>query len=281
MRVHIFIAVTGNCLGRSRVDDIRREWPEAIDYGSIRLHGGEDDPAVLGVLRKLNEWGWKPIDPAEHYDEAKHFELIRTREYEPPDLDGLECLQIWPELMVEMEWEPAGYGIRRGQYKRRADFARGRSGKPIIVSQRVRALLETADFRGLHFAPLQLFKRVGGSYDSPKLGNLEWSSVGEPWWILDSILTLPPVGPYLYIQGGGDGKIYPRGTRQGIIREPGFSDVERHYVRSELAKLGEFDVAREWESLGAVDIIVSRRFYEFCKAHNLKCGFKPVRIDEG
>jgi len=35
------------------------------------------------------------------------------------------------------------------------------------------------------------------------------------------------------------------------------------------------------DTLGEVEIVVSRRFYEFCKAHNLKCGFKPVRIDEG
>jgi len=204
--------------------------------------------------------------------------LRRYREYDKTDFEAAELLQLWPDQVLMIDRSVTDMAVQRKEIKDGIDFARGLYDLPIFVPGRVRTILEQARFHDLRFESFTLLRNAQGDDDSD--GELEWDIVGEPWWFLNSEVRLPPLSRYLE-RVGPRGKVLPREARGGI-REPGFDDVELHYYRSEFKEVGEFDVARDWESGSrAARIIVSKRFYEFCKQNGLKCSFKPARIDEG
>jgi hypothetical protein len=73
----------------------------------------------------------------------------------------------------------------------------------------------------------------------------------------------------------------------GMFENPGFDDCQLTYSRAAIASVPPFDLARSWEYAypsGAPDswcIIVSPRFYKFCKSKRIRGNFIPVKIVEG
>jgi len=254
--------------------------PEGFEVpGMFRARLPQDDPRIPDILGLFTVWGLKPRrDQTRPMDYETEYHVRRYREYEDADFEGLELLQLWPKHVFHVHCPPGLMGIQKSDVKKGVHFARGLFGAPVIVPDRVKALMEAGGLQGLLMQPLRLLANTQVTIPSKEL---DWSVVGGPWWTVDSLVTLPPVSPYLQKVNTTTGATFPRDVRAGVLFEPGFDDVERHYLRSELKKLEPFDVACGWESQGAVEIIVSKRFYDFCKSHMLKCAFRPVRIDEG
>jgi hypothetical protein len=121
---------------------------------------------------------------------------------------------------------------------------------------------------------LQWHSNEVGYHDVP------WDTYGEPWRQICAGPEMPPVSPYLKRCHGATGAPVPRESRGGIIIEEGFADRELHYLRSEVSRMPAFDIARLFESGGEGPFVVSRKFYDVCQQHGLRCGWRPVRIDE-
>jgi len=268
-------------VGEELIRRLREIVPEQYLAKAFSMKLPESDPRAGQVLATLKQYGLSKYEYGpKSIDSKREFELKFYRAYDESDFEGQELLQLWPDSVVQFDHpRPWTTSIQMRQVKKGLDFARGLHGRPIIASNRARTLLEPPEFKGLIFRAFELTPNARGD-DDPE-GELDWGVVGGRWWIFESGVRMPPLSPYLTKISGKTGTTAPREAKHTRVCEAGFDDVELHYCRSEVDAMGSFDVAVEWESDDNAQVIVSRRFYEFCKTHNLTCGFKPVRIDEG
>ncbi len=142
----------------------------------------------------------------------------------------------------------------------------------IIVSDKVRKLMETQGFKGLEFGGVVL---KGASVHASK----------EPFWELKSSITLPVMANrHRFINPGMSAPEPFQGdfSKMIFIDDPPFRTGEVHYRRSELASLVPIDVARTFENLMEPHpaLIVSQRFYQFCVKNKIPLSVQPVRIDD-
>jgi len=280
MQVKVYLAKGLDDLDPSDAAAIAKRFPVAIDGGTIRLSVLEDDPVLNGVRAELLRLGFHPTGGTERRHLREIFEFTRYRIYDESDLAACELLKVVPRHRVQFEYMPPYEvpGIRKSLVPPLDVDAASDGGAPVIVPQRVRAVIEGGGFSGVEFNPLRLLKVKSSQHDT--FTELPWPIATRKWWIVESSVMLPPCSDYLKVVGPNR-EVHPRGSRIGRLVEVGFSDVERHYLRSELDAIGAFDVAQEWESGGAREIIVSSRFYRFCREQKLGIDFVPVRIDEG
>jgi hypothetical protein len=141
----------------------------------------------------------------------------------------------------------------------------------IIVSEKVRRLLESESFVGPQFGEVVLQgKSINASPD--------------PFWELKSSIVLPKMANvHQFIHPGMTEPEPFRGDYSITIMldDPPFNKGEVHYRRSDLAKLGQFDIGRTFEKYMEPHeaLVVSQRFYQHCLKHKIPLEVEPVRID--
>lgn len=128
-----------------------------------------------------------------------------------------------------------------------------------VVSDEVRRVLEVGTFAGLVFVETVM---KGKSVHAAE----------TPFWELESNVTLPKMVNALR----NEYSTIP----SYMIVDPPYRYGEPHYRQSELAKLGEFDVARTLEPFGRGPLmLVTQRFFQHCLKHKVLLDVRPVRID--
>lgn len=130
----------------------------------------------------------------------------------------------------------------------------------IVVSDSVRRTLESGNLASLAFGEVCIKgKSIHGSR--------------EPFWELKSHLSLPKMVNSVPFRDS------PVET-YGIEDEP-YRYGEPHYRRSELEKVGSFDIAQTFERLGMREhaLVVSQRFYRYCLQNKIRLEAMPARID--
>lgn len=142
----------------------------------------------------------------------------------------------------------------------------------IIVSDKIRKLLETQDFKGLEFGGVVL---KGTSIHASE----------EPFWELKSSITLPVMANRHQFSNPGMSASEPfQGdfSKMIFIDDPPFNMGEIHYRRGELAPLLPFDIARTFENYMEPHpaLVVSQRFYKFCVKSKIPLNVQPVRLDD-
>ena len=259
---------------------VKSSFPAAVSEGLIDWTGPEDATIIAPLIELLKKLGFARTQFGIPHNPRTQYSYFVTRIYDDSDLEACELLKVVPRHQVQFEYIPPYEvpGIRKSLVPALDVDAASDRGCPVIVPQRVRAVIEGGGFTGVEFKPLQLLKVKSSQHDT--FTELPWPIATRKWWIVESSVMLPPCSDYLKVVGPNR-EVHPRGSRIGRLVEVGFSDVERHYLRSELDAIGAFDVAQEWESGGAREIIVSSRFYRFCREQKLGVDFVPVRIDEG
>ena len=141
----------------------------------------------------------------------------------------------------------------------------------IIVSDKVRQILESGQFVGLRFGEVVL---AGKSiHASP-----------EPFWELKSSIVLPKMANLHQFIHPGRTEAEPfQGDYSKIIlfNDPPFNKGEVHYRRNDLAALGPFDIAATFENFMEPHpaLVISQRLYQHCLKHKIKLEVEPVRID--
>lgn len=247
------------------------------------LYLPEDHPSISRAIAIMHNAGlkeWHFCGMSKSWHEGKEFSLRRVRKYDPEDLASAPFLEITADYLNEHIWTSFETGLIEIQ---RITAVKGKdreilspfggNGQGLIVSDAVRRDIE----RGLsapeiEFLPVD-FKAKTKTPDPPV------------WWELTSRVTLPPVAPGLVLLDNKDRPV-PRGHKGFTqIWEPPFAPRELHYIRSELEAVGGFTLARTYEKTGHREndrcLIASQRFYRFCLENDIRCGWVPVRIDEG
>lgn len=284
MRVRVFITVQQDEVGDALFDRLRGIQPIDPRLTLFDLRLPEDDPRTVNVLRELENAGLRPwLDVFRPREKRQEYSIYRYREYDDRDHSCCNALRLEPQDEVSGVLRNESGLVRLGPrgLDSRIDIART-EGSAIVVPDRVRGLLETRSLRGLRFCPTVLYDRRELERQSVRWGSKEFP---EPWWELTSELTLPPMSPAV-VKTTPKGDPVPRDF-QGMLmlREPPFTGVEFHYLKSDLRRFGDFDLAQTFERFGTQPddrwLVASKRFYEFCKANKIKCGWVPVRIDEG
>ena len=141
----------------------------------------------------------------------------------------------------------------------------------IVVSNKVRQLLESGQLIGLQFGEVVLKgKSVHAS--------------AEPFWELQSSLVLPKMANvHQFIHPGRTEPEPFQGDYSKIImlNDPPFNKGEVHYRQKDLAALGAFDIARTFENYVEPHpaLVISQRLYQHCLQHKINLSVDPVRID--
>jgi hypothetical protein len=293
MRIVISMSVSRYDLSRARVHEFARMFPSRVQDGDIQLERVPlDDPGLETVCAMLREEGVRIYGPEDKPDfERPHRKvwLFRERDYDDAELDACELLEpVVPRAArIKGDWfvirgkqgEPLRMG---GRFIEKRSIPKGvhivgYDNGGMCCLDGVKQQLETQNFTGLQFLPLAIAKKVPFSDD---FEDAPWN--GPPWWYVSSSVRMPSCIPPNYTAHFSK-RVLPREFPQGTPGEPGFTDCERHYARSEIAALGPFDVARNGENpnMDSTTVIVSNRFYRFCRERKFHIGFRPVRIHEG
>jgi len=288
MMIHIRLTIWPDEITAERLAELSGQWPRHATSAGLQLEMiSEDDPDARAILARLHEWGYRRYaNTGEPFVKGVDIWHRRYRSYDETDLQDAEFLEITP-MDGAKTWPLRAYGgvefvsgIMRNTLKLDWDFC-NTDGRGVCCSQRVRDSLETQTFRGLGFADVPLIKKRPFTDDYEPV---DWKPIRKRFWGLNSNIELPPCSPRLYT--AHNGKIFTSREFRATPREWGFNDVEWWYRRSELESAGAFDVARVWEHQNsdydhfASTIIVSPRFYRYCREQGFRVGFKPVRIDE-
>jgi len=159
-----------------------------------------------------------------------------------------------------------------------------------FVGDAFRTLMEQEGFRSAAYSPTRC-SRTRQTLDPHQFGNYHDSTlIFEPapekaiWRLLPTI-ELPPMYAPETFRVATYNKIPAGNPGPGFIRNPGFDDTQLTFTRAAIESVGPFDVANTCEYVlpGRPDdrcLVVSQRFYRFCKKHRIKATFIPLRIIE-
>jgi len=171
---------------------------------------------------------------------------------------------------IEHDRDAQGRLLLNTEFTRELRF--GNAWRRIIVSAEVRQHLESAHLIGLQF---QEAVRRDPSANSPGL-----------FWELQSSIVLPKMAnthqmKYVGMRGAPHTPFDGDYSRTVFLDDPPYRSGEIHYHRSDLAPLGEFDVAQTFELYRQPhrELIVSQRFYQICLEHDIRLSLEPVRVD--
>ncbi len=142
----------------------------------------------------------------------------------------------------------------------------------MLVTDAERKRVEAAGFKAIKFVPASARK-------SKKV------PPHEVFWELTSAVTLPHISNLGQLRILGFSGVPPfdgNFNQQVILEDPVFRTPQFRYKRTELAALGEFDVAftrERWMSNNPV-MVVSNRFMKFYDRKKHRLDLTPVFIDE-
>lgn len=243
-----------------------------------------DDPRCSDVLQGLEQAGLKPWESRNRpIKRGVEFSVNYIRTYDDADLDACTYLQLLPDTRLESVLPKT---VEEAKSRNLVHIALADIDPSFdfmlvdrchaVVPRRVRMLLDGAGLIGLAWRPIVL-------WDSHKRSNRRIEA--EAFDDLIGERILPPVSPTV--------ELYDSRTKQRVapghpdpvrLQEGLYTPVEPHYRAADLEAFGPFDVARTFERPWGGDhnrhIIVSSRFYRFCREHRLRTGFVPVRIEE-
>lgn len=292
MRLHVH--------GDRRESDLKAlaaVYPEGLDkYGFFIVRLPDNDPRIDLVEREMARLS---IPVRLKWFTSAQFEPIRNRYYERyryhsyDDSDYANAEYLWLSGMDGGEWDANSDGGRGadGMLLMIAESLKPRArlmseGQDLfIVNAQGRKEMEEEGFVGLGFHPTKQCK------EKFVKGELVWVSHNPApervVWELRPTIELPPM--HAEAARTFDGNPVPPGHQGPVaFKNEGFDDIQLVYTRSAINRVKSFDIAhaREWR-VGdgykdpAFPIIVSQRFYKYCKAKRIRGNFIPVKIVEG
>lgn len=280
MRILVSIVVDWQPSLEPLYAQLLERYPEGFAEGRFRIFRAKLplEQRTLKLLEYLRTRNLRPWVTTTRGRLATEFSMRIECAWEPHDLENCELLEICPLVSHEHAERKDGlYCIQTSRWYRHADLSRS-DGSSVVVSDRVRRLLDASGLRGFRFAPTA----IEDDTDRPII-DLSWDEIGEPWWELVPEHILPPMAPWMPFMDVNGNPVSADHSAAYHVR-PALMSTPCHYRRSDLALPPEFDVygthERFFRPVEHERVpIVSQRFYRFCVENNLKCGFQPVRLD--
>ena len=289
-------------LGDAVHADVVAEFPDALEHPHtpelVRFVLADSDPRLPRVHQLLFRAGFHRGTGKEPDFDPKRYHTVHQRLFDPADLAVAEYLWLRhaePEALATIEPHP-DRTIRinlsdRGPTTPRAfkTWAKAGYDAEAAMPLKYKRLFEAQNFIGLWLRQAAITRRGRNR----STGKSVYKDLDIPpdhprsMWFIDSTVTLPFTTDYCRKQRYPKAP-YPQ-TPEGPItlHNEGFDDLQLSYRRSDLAAMGAFDVARTCEyrsnqgSPAHRHLVVSQRFYRFCKSLNLDGNWVPVRIEEG
>lgn len=265
-----------------------RLYPEGLCRMGIKLSFGislpQDDPRCIAILDELRSAGLRPCtDRTRQRIKGVEYTMYYIREYDESDYESASLLLVRPHVNlkpVSPKTKAEALGRDRVHVALEDidpsfDFMYGEYCH-IIVPRRVRLLLDQAELLDVNWLPV-------GVWDTHKTsrGRLD----ADSFWELSGQRVLPPMSPSVELYDARTEQRVTPGHPDPVLQMEGlYGPTEPRYRAADLQAFGPFDVARTFEKPFPTErhrrVIVSNRFYRFCREHGLKTGFVPVRIDE-
>lgn len=257
------------------------------------------DPRTTAALALLQSAGFYPStglvgrcepgrSPSDGTPVPLAFRMQIERTYSSRDLAACEYLELlgyrYYHMIAHIE-PPQNLWITPKTSRSKADFVQSDCQRTLIVPQRVRETLEAGNLRHLQFrSEVHVSRELVGE----KRREIPWSKFPERWYELWSDLILPRLSPTCVINDHFSNPYVEEGATVGCTLHEGFYLwPEMRYRRSDLAKVGDFDIALTHErfDIGAIAEykrakVVSQRFYQYCLTRGLKAKWRPVRIED-
>ncbi|TVQ33157.1 MAG: hypothetical protein EA376_03630 [Phycisphaeraceae bacterium] len=253
------------------------------DYsGTFHARFRDDSAQCREVLRILHEAGLAPHGDFEPFGPGK-YSCWPNYEYEQDDLDRASSFQMLPHQSADRAHDQTSESILSLKANRLARKGPLLLTDPlaVLVSSKLRAELEAAEFIGLEFRATQA-ARVQSMGDSEVV---PWSKVGcEPYWRVDSSVRLPRLSPRCRLVDVKGRPVTDEDSSKGVaLLEGEFPAGELHYRSADIHAVEPFDAAMTREPLAygrGPRLVVSRRVYDFINARRLKVTWLPVYVDE-
>ncbi len=213
---------------------------------------------------------------------GKEYRVHKYYIKEDSDFDSSRCIELQP--IKDLKWvlrEHIDTGtilVPINSLGNKARFVG--ADKSVIVSSKTRDELLAQGFLHLTFRPTKpaQYSDVG----PPEV--LSWEHHSPQWWELWSDLTLPPLSPTMK-HTDGNGNVVARDWKGWKwFSNPTEDDDRLHYLDSELKGVEPFDIAVTFEHQASPwqrYLVVSQKFYQFCKSKKWAADWEPVAIDVG
>jgi hypothetical protein len=263
-------------LQKNEVDELLALHPRALATASyFQCELPHEDERIQQLRSLLDSWGFAPC---RHANFAKTYRFALLRKYEAADFAQAEWLVPmgpWDSDFAAEDPERENDGqllIPRAYFKRKR-FVDRLDHDHLIISTDMRQALDEAGLSGMLYREAKPAK--GRSL--VKQGSL---------WEVTSAVLLPPLSPCCELYDAAGARVHGQqgSPAAGLRFEEGFYHPEEfHYRRSDFAGFPPVDFALTCEWLGegrpSRHLLVSNRFYHFCKAQGLDLYWIPVRID--
>ncbi|WP_395753699.1 hypothetical protein [Prosthecobacter sp.] len=237
-------------------------------YAQIRVELEEGDPRLVEILTLLKAAGWWPHFGWQADVEAQKFAVQRLWKPSAKVINSAPFLWGFPFAIVANSygWEQGQLrlGATDNALKNKYGFGDAYCGL-YVVSEEFRQAYEAAKLKGAVFHPVV--------WNNPQPRHR------LPYW-LGSTVELPEPLTKLYPTKDLDG------NRMWGWDDNGFAPPVRRFRRSEIAKLGEFDVAAIPRVGQYVDnrlipeLVFSQRFREFVTRGGWKMRWQPGGFED-
>jgi hypothetical protein len=235
----------------------------------------ETNSSLYGELHSfLVSLGLKPRAPHAG-DSVGEYGLTVMRYYDETDWDQAKYLQPFPKttLGLSIQRSMKDRLLLRPAHARRTHLLAAANWAWLVVSDDMRQKLEQAGLQRLKFLEVQFPKTL--PVDAGTL------------WELTSDLRLPRMSPRCKFVTELGGKQVPQWEPNTVLVEGdgmiGDIHPEFHYQESVVRSVEPFDLALTFEGWGGGEgdpkLVASQRFYQFCRAQQIKMSWMPVRID--
>jgi hypothetical protein len=255
-------------------------YPAIERLSQFRCELPAEDGRVKEILALLESQGMRafPAGTSESGRNvaANEYRLTYLRLYEQSDYDNAPLLVPAPHARADLDRSLESDGFLHLPAR---EMSKGWAFAEacwwwVVVRGHVKTAVEGAGLKDVGFQPVKVnFK--DREIETDRL------------WELTSSLTLPPLSPHCTLfhsdmtPFSGD---YSKGCR---LEERHYVPAEFHYRREDLAKVGEFDLARTHEEFPYSypnprkyhKLVASQRFYRFCRQQKYQLNWIPVRID--
>ena len=231
-----------------------------------------DPNIVIGMIFDILEaHGLKPRHPTQQ----NGYFLSHCREYDISDYEACEYLVAWGshegELGKSISYKNSREYIPERFFSRKRFVDMMGTGR-VIVSDDVRNLMQESGFKDIEYDPAP--QRSGKASLQP-----------TRLWEVKPLVTMPPMSSRCTFHDEKGNIVCGSNTEGYCIYEEYWQPPEYYYHRCDLDSITGVDLALTFELFGTnvrkKDVIVSKRFYQFCKSLDLTLDWIPVRIDDG
>lgn len=272
MKIICKIRVFDDDVGQKCFANLVKLCPESIHNGVLRLAVPPDHPVIPKVISVLEAYGLK-MPPNERTPSGKEFiDIEYLREFDEEDLAAANYLLPVAELTVGVAHKRTSGGIlqiKTGYLNKR--FRVGHVFGKIVINDAVREDFEKQKFKHLILRRCEVYGDGAEDY------------ADFPIWEVTSDLVMPPLSPGCKFCDCYGGPEYTDPEKGCAIDDGLYLPTQFRYRASDLRAVEPFDIAYTREAFGfglaSHSLIVSQRFYQFCKKQKFKMWWYPVVLD--